>query len=546
MAPDEHSHPDQNPHDSSKAPAQEPPVSFRLTETETPFPVLTQEFSPATAPGRADGDLGRLVSQTISDVLGWRTRSQDADGFVAALTGSFDISRVEGHNEVAWTPRGYSVQADLGVVTGGQASLAARARTVVRDALPLLDSLVPLRVDPDTQDAEAFRALVRHGLEEVLTELQSPVVRPDRVDILFDQLTGGSFAGRQGAFAGPDDVSGHLGALREQFGLTRENVNTIDEERIQTSFYTLADWVLSLEESWNRQKGQITLADGGGGFLGTTLVRLSQELAVAAAQVDEVTATLDSVFITAPERQTLLLSRDSSITLEGLLTWIRDLTSFEIQKMIQSGGKDAVEHAVTPLLAKVETLLAEKVLLGLPSPVGTIRLVIDGDITRPAGFHTARVQLALYELYQHVHQARQTAQRVHRNFEVAIDSVQPFLLRREQGQRVVVRGTGLRPDEHTGVLFGPDGSICIADQQAAAQTQVSGITQRLSLVFNLEDKPVGAYQLAIVREGRHLMRGGDPQRFTGKLLDFTHVFVPAASRHPHTTHPADGPEPEAY
>ncbi|MFF4503685.1 hypothetical protein [Streptomyces sp. NPDC001401] len=440
------------------------------------------------------------------------------------MAGSFDITRVEGHNEVVWTPRGYSVHAELGLVTGGQASLAARARTVVKDALPLLDSLVPLRVDPDVQDAEAFRSLVRHGLEELLLELASPVIRTDRVDVLLDQLTGGTAFVSDPALATADSVAGHLGELREQFGLTGRNVNTIEEERIQTSFHTLADWVLSLDASWRRQKKDIALTGGAGGFLGTTLVRLSQELAVVAAQVDEVFAAMDSVFVTAGERQTIQLRHDSSTTVQSLLEWIAHLTGIEAPKIIQSGGKDALERAVTPVLQRLERMLRDDLVRTFSTSVGLIELCPRGDMIKPPGFHTLRVQLALCELLTYVQQARKTAQRVHRNVEVAISEVRPDILEPLPKQRLTIYGSGLRTDEHTAVIFGRDGNFEREGEIILGKLDMRkiGATDRLVLEFDLRGQAAGPHELAIVR--RAAVKG---QKFKGEaeLLDFTHVYV---------------------
>ncbi|MER7959786.1 hypothetical protein [Streptomyces sp. NPDC096030] len=498
-------------------------TTIRLAEAETPFPVLTQEVRPGAATGSGDGDLGRLAAQTISDVLGWRPRGEDADGFVAALAGSFEIKRVEGHNEAVWTPRGYAVQADLGLVTGGQASLAARARTTMRDALPLLDALVPLRVEPDVQDAEAFRSLVRHELEELLKELESPVIRSERVDELFDQLTGGqTFAGNPVRVTAAA-VAGHLGELREQLGLTRENVNTIEEERIQTSFHTLADWILSLESSWHEQKGEISLADGAAGFLGTTLVRLSQEFAAVSAQVEEVWAALDSVFITVGERQTIRLDSKSSLSLEGMLTWLHEFFTFEGKKIIQSSGKDGLERAVTPVLIRLERLVLDNLVRKLPTPLGQITLQVTGDAVKPPGFYSARVQLAVYELHNYIQQARKTAQRVHRNFEVSISHAEPNVLE-PRSHTITVHGSGFQPGVHTAVILVPGRNDFLAPLEPA--TPLAGDTPDL-LRFEFDLTEVG-YQgpceLAVYNTKDFEQQGVQSgQRPT--LLDFTHVFV---------------------
>ena len=65
-------------------------------------------------------------------------------GFQAALTGAFQLREVEGHTQWAWQQRGYAVQADMGALTGAQASIYARARSALDQLLPLLAGLTSL------------------------------------------------------------------------------------------------------------------------------------------------------------------------------------------------------------------------------------------------------------------------------------------------------------------------------------------------------------------------------------------------------------------
>jgi hypothetical protein len=47
-----------------------------------------------------------------------------------------------------------------------------------------------------------------------------------------------------------DTIGGQLGALRERFGLVDANVNTVEEEGIRTSFWTLVDLITDLQTAW--------------------------------------------------------------------------------------------------------------------------------------------------------------------------------------------------------------------------------------------------------------------------------------------------------
>ena len=360
-------------------------------EFDTAYPSSARQYSsapPAT---------GKLAEQAISDVLGWRWREGDTKGFVAALTGSFKLSEVQGRTEAMWTPRGYAIQADLGAVTGGQASLAARARSAAKDALALLDSLRPLRTNSDPENAEGFRALVRHDLEQIRQELESPLIRVPRVDQFFLLLLGQAAVAGGPGDTDADRVGGHLGRLRDEFGLLSGQVNTIEEERVQTSFITLTDWVVSLFRGWRDSRNRIdpfSQPATGQPFFGPAVVALSQLLSATAAQVDEVVAMLQSVFVQQEDLEVLRIpipdnEGGGTMSLGGLLRWVRDFASVEGGQLIESAGREGVGTA----FVQVATTLL-RIVANLPR-----RCPDDGyHATLPPGFFTSRVQRAIDEL----------------------------------------------------------------------------------------------------------------------------------------------------
>jgi ketosteroid isomerase-like protein len=148
----------------------------------------------------------------------------------------------------AHVPRGYAVQADLGAVTGGQASLYRRATSVGAEILRILDGLTPLRAEAGSDDLVASRTLVRRSVERLVEALGAAGGPSARlVDACFRDLIG------QQPPTGPpsaDTIGGQLGALRERFGLVDANVNTVEEEGIRTSFWTLVDLITDLQTGW--------------------------------------------------------------------------------------------------------------------------------------------------------------------------------------------------------------------------------------------------------------------------------------------------------
>ena len=135
------------------------------------YPVLTEEVSTTGVPAPVAGGTGgggggagyaQAVDQVIRDVLGWRPGG-DLAGFQAALSGAFSLREVEGHTAWTWQQRGYAVQADMGALTGAQASIYARAKAALDQIRPLLAGLTtlnPAKYEP--QDLETIRSVVAY------------------------------------------------------------------------------------------------------------------------------------------------------------------------------------------------------------------------------------------------------------------------------------------------------------------------------------------------------------------------------------------------
>jgi hypothetical protein len=364
-----------------------------VVEVDQAFPLLTTEGAVrGGAPSTGAADQTPTVTEVIRDVLGWRPRRQDTKAFTAALDASFQLSLVEGHIEARYVPRGYAIQADLGGVTGGQASLYTRAQASHVQITRILDALKPLRPDADPEDCEAYRSLVRDSVRQVVNELGMPGgPRIELVDSAFAILTGQQFGGPPGFSGTPtpggqalaakraggsrpqvplappgttvDDIPGQLGALRDRFGLTDDNVNTVDEEKVRTAFLTLVDLIVDLQQSWERQR--VAFGDDiGRGFLGTELVLISRLMAASVEQVDELEAVLGSALVSSAERQTIELDRRTRLTLDGLLRWTRTFLAEDGPRIARDTGRDGLTTSFTPtvlaLLQAVRTTLVAR------------------------------------------------------------------------------------------------------------------------------------------------------------------------------------------
>ena len=380
----------------------------RAVEDAVSYPVLTEDVGLSTSsrgstPGMLStssgaAPLGQTITKAMSDVLGWKIKSDDPKGFVGALNASFTCNTVGGHTEVTWSPRSYAVQTDLsGGITGAQASIYSRAKDALDQALPLLEGLYSLDPEAVAEDVSALRAVTRSQLTELVNELGllgGP--RVSRVNQYFALLLGaGTFpASPVPSMAlgqtDPDLIGGTLGNLRDELGLNftkQDFVNSVEDEQDLSNFRILSDYVTSLAQSWINNLAFFGLATTTP-FFGTQLVLLSRQLSVIAESVDEVRFTLDSVFIGPAERQTLQLNfaGDPPMFIEDLLAWIQGFAAEEGPRLIQDGGKFGVQNTFFPVADRLQRLVHEAQGSN-PANAGL-----------PRGFHTSRVQRALQEL----------------------------------------------------------------------------------------------------------------------------------------------------
>lgn len=411
-------------------------MADELTDALT-YPILTEEVRlPATSsrgtratPGSSQ--YGQIVESTLRDILGWRTRDNDPNGFLAALNQSFDVTTVEGHTEWKWTPHTYAIAADMGAVTGAQAAIYSRAKAALNQSLPLLEGLQSLLAASDEQEVEAMTAIVRSSLTELVGELgQEGGPRITRVDEYFSLLVGDGRGHRDS-----EQVSGQLGLLRDALGLFRRNVNTIAEEQNLTNFLILVDYVTSLRLTWNAQRHFFN-RKGTDVFLGTQLVLLSRTLAVVAESVQEAYFVMDSVFLGPAERQVteLKLGSGSRVFLGELLDWVETFALEEGPRLITQGGKDGVINAFAPTVKRLRDLTTV-----------AAQLAETGAQNPTKGFNTSRVARALRELATDLDETFALASQVTRLPRPTVTAVEPQEGQEgDTSQRLIIYGADFR------------------------------------------------------------------------------------------------------
>jgi hypothetical protein len=460
------------------------------------FPVQVLEVGRSNRglPTAPSSSIGQTVEGALREILAWRPKPEDPKGFTAALNQAFTIRDIEGHTEFSWTPRSYSVQADIGAVTGAQASIYARAKAALDQSLPLLEGLYPLRAAADVEDADSIRAIIRNHWIELVAELgQVGGPRLDRVQTYFDALLGLGLGGN------PESVGGLLGTMRERFGFARPQVNTIDEEQNLTNYLILVDHTISLHRSWNTLKHFFDRV-GDDVFLGTQLVLISRSLAVLAESIQEAYFSMDSVYVGPAERQTITLKLDDKtrLTVAELFGWVERFALEEGPRLIREGGKDGVE-AFKPTLEKLEYL------------VGKSADIAGADADNPtAGFHTTRVRFALREVHLGVKNALALVRQLRRTDDPRVILVDPEEVTADPDNPIkktlAVRGAGF--DEGAEFWLNRSGP----DQEKLfplANTLICISQAELKAAFEFRIKHVGTWTVVVRNSDGNLTRKAD-------------------------------------
>jgi hypothetical protein len=259
----------------------------------------------------------------------------------------------------------------------------------------------------------------------------------------------------------PDSVPGQLGALRDRFGLDDDHVNTVDEEKQRTSFWTLVELITDLQRSWDTRRLDFTLG-AGNGFLGTDLVQISRLLAAASEQVDEFESVLDSVLVSAAERQTVVLDLDSGLTLDDLVQWLRVFFTEDGPNIIRDTGRDGLVSSFTPTAAALLRALRDKLVrrlvpCGGPACAGGCHCGCRGQVIciplgcctpLPPGMYSGRVKIAVSTLCGLVERLTAKAIRIGRFAGVVLLDLSVVPFENDNGRdfvRAEVRGLHLRP-----------------------------------------------------------------------------------------------------
>jgi len=295
-------------------------------------------------------------------------------------------------------PRRGGARSDLPpFVTGAQASFYVRAKTAVRESLPLLQTLVSLDPQGDKQDIATAKQAIEQELNKLIEELgKAGGPSESVVDHCFTSLLGPeqSATGPTEIESNPERVSGTLGLLRDMCSLDSDScVNTIDDENVYTNFRILVDYITSLYWSWTNNRSFMGLK-ASSPSLGTQLYFLSLQLSTVSEALQILTSALDTAAIGPAKRRTLMLASatgDAPIFLEDLLSRVRTFATVEGPRLLSAGNRYALTSSFLPEAADLVRSLEMA-----QSPANKHAL--------PAGYETRSVQFAFDDLHDELNE----------------------------------------------------------------------------------------------------------------------------------------------
>ncbi|MEA2443419.1 MAG: hypothetical protein QOJ12_711 [Thermoleophilales bacterium] len=334
------------------------------------WPVITRELdyggSSGGRGGGTRGDQSRLrpvVQAELRRVLGGLPKADGAT-IQAALQASFELHEYEGMVKYKWVPRSYTGLINTGPgVTGAQASVATFARTALDASLPIIERVPTLDIGADPQELEAARAILRSAwiefVEELAVEGGPRAARADQLATLLQE----AYVPRFGILLGviETDATGH--AVRDadnELVIVRTGVVLTAEETTLGDFIAIADYIRHTADAWDSYHRRFLGVGAGTRDLGTGLVRVERSLTVIDESVDEVYASLDSVFVGPDERLTITFDTPAGdpMAIEELLSWVQSFARTEAPALIEAAGIRGLEVVVQTIQFGLQPVVA--------------------------------------------------------------------------------------------------------------------------------------------------------------------------------------------
>lgn len=319
--------------------------------------------------------MDRIIENAMTDVLGLRLKYDKPSMVIDALGQVFNIDENNGSRSIRYTPRSFVIETELGAaITGAQAVLYRYFHQTVDSILKSLSGLRAIGSTVDAEKAKAATEILRDTLQQLLGEVgRSGGPREVRINPLFARM------------------NAQMRTLKTQYKLQTADVTIISEEQVLTDFLIIEDQIAAMEASWYR------FLNNPSAYLGTGFAELATSLGCISEGVQEVFKAMRAFGITAKERQSIVLvkvtvpngpkpAKNTSLTIEDLMSWANDFAVEVVPDAIQGGGKSGAK-----------SVIGEAMRLR-----GVLKNAKDAPATSHPAIRQPRVQSALAELIGHL------------------------------------------------------------------------------------------------------------------------------------------------
>lgn len=246
--------------------------------------------------------------------------------------------QVEGRTVFELSTRPFTGAATaFGGISVAQGSLYKLAQLSVTEAEELLSGLKPEQLNPsDPDEVEALKAVTIIEYQRLISEFgRGGGPREERIKLLFKALTG---------YEEPDAKLTDESLLGQiQTMVNKARVITPEDSATLINFGIVKGRLFDNFRAWK------AFRDSRGNDFSELAGKYSQNLKLIAQGVTEVEDALDEAGLDVTDREVLEI--DGELTLDGLLSWIREFATEEAPQLMDAGGAIGVASTHPTLVA---------------------------------------------------------------------------------------------------------------------------------------------------------------------------------------------------
>lgn len=324
-------------------------------DAQTPPVEVISEVSLAPLEGAAFDGAGLagatgIVEQTLTNLVGapWG----DWPAVEAGMAANVQFTEVGGVRQSVVRPKGFTIRADLGALTGAQQVIAEQFYAMRDRIVPELRGLQPLAVAASAQQVESIRGIVIDAIG-VLADAYAIL---DGVNVQLADKTWVALLGKSPS-KDPERPNrrSHLWQLKRVFGFYRELVNTTDQELAYSKFIGIVSSLNGELAAYQFHRPYLVGEDPARyePYLGPTFRGLAVLLGVLAENQRELAGALFANFFDDKQwKSQFLETSDGRLNFGTYMQWLADFPG-RAQETLRSQGKEGARS----LIAEVERLV---------------------------------------------------------------------------------------------------------------------------------------------------------------------------------------------